>query len=112
MQKIHEEDGLPALLGSPMRRHFVHDVEKNSLGMPSGLTLAEMNASKWAVPERPSRVAKTKRSKAKPQPSAAEQTSPATTPKLQITNEIPHGPAFEALQQRIEALPYRQAGKA
>jgi hypothetical protein len=79
MQSIYEEDALPTLLGSRKQRQFLHD-KVNAFGMPreweaqmpGGITLAEMKASKQAVPEPLSPVAKKKQPKAKPQPSAAE----------------------------------------
>jgi len=99
MQSIYEEDALPTLLGCRKQRQFLHD-KANAFGMPreweahmpGGVTHAEMKASKQAVPEPLSPVAKKKQPKAKPQPSAAEQTQSAATPKLQDSNEIPWWP--------------------
>eukprot|EP00746_Dinoflagellata_sp_MGD_P125488 gnl/MRDRNA2_/MRDRNA2_60248_c0_seq2.p1 gnl/MRDRNA2_/MRDRNA2_60248_c0~~gnl/MRDRNA2_/MRDRNA2_60248_c0_seq2.p1 ORF type:complete len:328 (+),score=62.08 gnl/MRDRNA2_/MRDRNA2_60248_c0_seq2:72-986(+) len=122
MQSIDEQDALPTLLGSRKQRHFLHD-KVNAFGMPreweahvhGGVTLAEMKAemkaSKRAVPEPLSPVAKTKKPKAKPQPSAAEQPQSAATPKLQDSHVAPCGPGFETFQQNVEAFPHRQAAK-
>eukprot|EP00746_Dinoflagellata_sp_MGD_P125162 gnl/MRDRNA2_/MRDRNA2_59875_c0_seq1.p1 gnl/MRDRNA2_/MRDRNA2_59875_c0~~gnl/MRDRNA2_/MRDRNA2_59875_c0_seq1.p1 ORF type:complete len:274 (+),score=40.44 gnl/MRDRNA2_/MRDRNA2_59875_c0_seq1:71-892(+) len=95
MQTIGKDGALPTLLGNSRQRQFLHDVEFNAFGMPKGLTCAEMKASKWAAQEQP---------KAKHQPSAAEQATPASSPKMQITNEIPLGPAFKALEQKVQTF--------
>jgi len=114
MQSIYEEDALPTLLGSNRQRQFLHD-KGHAFGFPRGweahMPGGEMKASKKAVPEPLSPVAKKKQPKAKPQVSAEEQTATAAAPKLQGSNEIPCGPAFEALQQKVEALPHRRAAK-
>jgi hypothetical protein len=62
------------------------DINRRFLAEKKGL------ASKQALPEPLSPVAKNKQPKAKPQPSAAEQTPSAATPELLDSNEIPCGP--------------------
>jgi hypothetical protein len=111
LKMIREENALPTLLESSLQQHFSHRVEKNAFGMPSGITIAELKALSWTLPESPSFVAKTKPPNAKPQPSAAEQAPPEATPTLQSTHDNPRRPSFEALQQTIEALPCGQGAK-
>jgi hypothetical protein len=118
MQSIHEEDALPILLGSRKQRQFLRD-KVNAFGMPKEWeaympgkgSLAEMKASKQAVPEPLAPVAEKKQPKAKPQSSAAEQTQSAASPTPQDSNEIPCGPASEAFQEKVEAFPHRQSAK-
>jgi hypothetical protein len=56
-------------------------------------------------------VAKKKQTKAKPQPSLAEQSPSASWSKLEDSNEIPHQPALDDTQQKVEALPHKQRAK-
>merc|ERR1719321_2236143 len=70
MQSIREQYALPTLLGSSRHRQFVHDVEKT----PSAL--AEIKASKWAVPESFSPIAKKKLPKAVPHANMPQDSSP------------------------------------
>jgi len=113
MERIGEEYALPTLLGSSKQLHFLQDVKRTpSSPVANAFALAEikgLKASKWAMPEPSSHVAKKKLPKGKPEPSAAERTPPAAKPKLLNENRQGRSSSSPAKPELSKASPIQSS---